>query len=164
METRSFNSRLEIRSADSGCELSGYVFQFGVPSDPGAYGKEAFSPALSINYAPSVYLLRDHDKTKVLARRGKNLEIKADQTGLFFSVNKLPDTQLARETRALVQAEILQGVSFGFCNERATEDGGIKTIHEFELHEISILPFPYHKSGKVFARSKEPPLYPPELC
>ena len=73
----------------------------------------------------------------MLARRGKNLTIEKDREGLYFSVDKLPDTALANETRELIKQDILQDVSIGFLDVDSEVKDNVRTYRHIELHEIS---------------------------
>ena len=98
LKLRSQKPALKIREKD-GPVLSGYGFSFSEITDDGCFGRERFDPDVKIDFPKKTFLLRDHDRSKVLARRGKNLKIEKDKDGLFFEVDKLPNTPLAQETR-----------------------------------------------------------------
>lgn len=168
MLKRSFeNPGLKIRSDDSGPPLEGMVFAFSEITEDGAYGRERFLPECKIDFSRKVFLLRDHDRSKILARRGKNLEIEKAAEGLAFRVNKLPKTALAAETRELIKEGILSDVSVGFHDrESEVNKDGVREYKHIELAEISLLGSGYFQSGQVSAREKEPkpkPPRPPEL-
>lgn len=158
---RAYNHKLELRTGENSV-LSGYGFCFNETTQDGSYGQERFSPDVKIDFPKKVFLLRDHDKSKVLARRGKNLTITKDDQGLFFSVNKLPKTPLADETRELIKEGIIDSVSVGFLDHDSEVKDDVRTYKHIELHELSILPWGYYESGQVTARAKDKILYPPE--
>ena len=162
MEKRAFKSKLFLRTGD-GPVLEGYGFTFGEVTEDGAYGKESFAPDCRIDFPKRCFLLRDHDRGKILGRRGKNLTIEKDREGLRFEVSRLPDTELARETRALIKDGLIQDVSIGFYAKDSDLKDDVRTYKHIELHELSILPSGYFESGKVAARAKEAAVYPPEL-
>lgn len=166
MKKRNYSTKLKVRSGEATPGqplLEGYGFMFDEISENGAYGRERFSPDVKIDFGKKCFLLRDHDRGKVLARRGKNLDVKLDSEGLYFSVAKLPDTALARETRELIKEDIIQDVSIGFIDVDSEVKKGIRTYNHIELHELSVLPWGYFESGQVSARSKEDTTYPPEI-
>ena len=156
-----WSHKLNLRE-QGGPVLSGYGFTFGEVTEDGLYGKERFDPSVQVDFPKKCFLLRDHDRAKVLARRGKNLTIEKDREGLYFSVDKLPDTALANETRELIKQDILQDVSIGFLDVDSEVKDNVRTYKHIELHEISILPWGYFESGQVTARSKEKIYLPPE--
>ena len=161
MLQKSFSHKLNIRTGD-GPVLEGYGFAFNEITEDGIYGKERFAPDVKIDFPSKCFLLRDHDRSKVLARRGKNLVVQKDTEGLFFSVDKLPNTPLAQETRELIKQGIVDDVSIGFIDLKSTVKDDIRTFKHIELHELSILPWGYHEAGQVQARAKEKPYLPPE--
>ena len=158
--------RLKTRAAGHASpELEGLAFSFAETTADGAYGRERFAPDCKIDYPKRVFLLRDHDRSKILARRGKNLEIEKTGEGLAFSCARLPNTSLAVETRELIKEGILTDVSVGFIDRDSDIKDGVREYKHIELHEISLLGSGYFESGQVSARQKEPekePL-PPEL-
>ena len=161
MLKRLSSKTLNLRTGKSPV-LEGYGFAFNEVTDDGIYGKERFAPDVKVDFPPKCFLLRDHDRSKVLARRGKNLTVEKDKEGLFFSVDKLPDTPLAHETRELIKQDIIQDVSIGFMDIDSEVKDDIRTYKHIELHELSILPWGYYESGQVTARSKEKVYLPPE--
>ena len=165
LKLRSFTPELKTREeTKDGPALSGYGFQFSEVTEDGCYGKEQFSPDVKIDFPSKCFLLRDHDRSKVLARRGKNLSIDKNSKGLFFECSKLPDTPLAKETRELIRQGIVEDVSVGFADLDSEIKDGVRTYNHIKLFEISVLPYGYFESGQVEAReSKEKPPLPPEL-
>ena len=162
LKLRSQNPILKIRDKD-GPVLSGYGFSFAETTEDGIYGKERFSEDVKIEFPNKCFLLRDHDRHKILARRGKNLSIQKDKEGLFFSVDKLPNTPLAQETRELVRQGLLDDVSIGFESLEDTREKDVTVYKAIRLHEISILPYGYFESGQVSARGNKKIYYPPEI-
>ena len=165
MEKRlSIKPQLKTREAGHGPELEGLAFSFSEVTPDGAYGRERFAPDCKIDYPRRVFLLRDHDRSKILARRGKNLEIEKTAEGLAFRVNKLPKTGLAAETKELIREGILTDVSVGFLDQDSDiSKDGVRTYKAIQLHELSLLGSGYFESGQVTARKKEPEPLPPEL-
>ena len=153
LKVRSQKPVLKIREDKTGPVLSGYGFSFNEITDDGVYGREQFAQDVKIDFPKKCFLLRDHDRSKVLARRGKNLKIEKDKDGLFFEVDKLPNTPLAQETRELIKEGIIQDVSVGFMDIKSEVKDNIRTYKHIELYELSILPAGYFESGQVSARS-----------
>jgi len=62
----------------------------------------------------NIPLTLEHDQSKVLATtRSGRLRLSEDTKGLAVDAD-LPDTSLARDLKALVDADVVQGMSFGF--------------------------------------------------
>lgn len=163
MEKRAFETKLEVRSAAGGPELFGRVFGFSETPE-GHFGKERFAPDCKISYGKKVFLLRDHDQTKILARRGKNLSFKRDNEGVSFEVSRLPDTPLAKETKTLIKEGLLDGASVGFFEQDSRMERDTKVFTDIKIQEVSLVPNPYYESSSVEARAmKEKQPLPPEL-
>lgn len=86
-----------------------------------------------------ILALSDHDPAKVLGRtRSGTLELSESVQGLSFRL-QLPDTTVGNDLRELAQRGDLGGVSFGFRAVRDSWKGELRTLHEIELHEVSIV-------------------------
>lgn len=86
-----------------------------------------------------VLALVDHDTTRVLGRtRSGTLALEETAEGLAYRI-ALPDTTAGNDLRALAQRGDIGGVSMGFVAKRDSWDGELRTLHEIELHEISIV-------------------------
>lgn len=97
----------------------------------------AFARTLAENR--DILALVDHDTGKVLGRtRSGTLELHESAEGLAYRVT-LPDTTTGNDLRALAQRGDLGGVSMGFIATRDSWEGELRTLHEVELHEISIV-------------------------
>lgn len=122
------------------------------------YGKvrETILPtALDGTDLTDVYLVTGHniEPDKVLARNNINMRLEVDDTGLFFEC-ELPNTQHARDIYNLIDAGIVDGMSFGFtCSDEVNPETLVRTItHIDELFEITITPFPAYKEASVIAQ------------
>ena len=151
-----------LNRADDKSVLKGYAFKFSEVAE-GWLGKERFSPTLEIEYNSRCLLLYQHNVNMPLARLGANMDIEKKQDGLFFSVSKLPDTQLARECKELVKIGALSGVSVGFnvISER-TEDK-VNVFEKIKLFELSLVSFPYYSSSEVRNKPLKNSPKPPEF-
>ena len=142
------------RQAGQDDALSGYAFKYSETAD-GFFGKERFAPDLQVELNKDVFLFRDHDSSRLLGKVGKNMQVKTDNTGLYFRVAPLPDTELARETKELVSKGILTGASVGFSVLTENLKDGVNIFEKIKLYEISLTPRPYYKSSEVEARNKK---------
>ena len=105
----------------------------------------------------NVYLVGGHEITpdKVLGRNSVNMRLEVDDTGLFFEC-ELPNTQYARDIYNLIEAGIIDGMSFGFvCSDQVNPETLTRTItHIDELYEITITPFPAYKEASVIVQKE----------
>lgn len=125
------------------------------------YGKirETILPtALEGTDLTNVYLVGGHnvEPDKVLARNGVNMRMEVDGTGLFFEA-ELPNTQYARDIYNLVEAGLVDGMSFGFtCADDVNPETGKRTItHIDQLFEVTITPFPAYQEASVIAQRQK---------
>lgn len=104
--------------------------------------RETIAPGAStrtLSEGRDILALADHDPARVLGRtKSGTLELEETVHGLQFRL-QLPDTSAGRDLRALAERGDLGGVSFGFTATRDTWEGELRTLHEVELHEISIV-------------------------
>lgn len=163
-EKRSF--KFELRESEDKA-LFGYALKFGDVTDKTIYGREKFSQDLKMEINEPCYLLRDHSPQRVIGRVGQGLKVQKDSEGIFFSLDKFPETELGKETRTLIKDKILSGVSVGFQLLKSHAEGAresvTRVIDEIRLMELSIVTYPAYESSSVSARSEDQvKLYPPE--
>ena len=131
--------------------VSGYALKFNIPSKPLGNSDSPFTEVI----APSalddvdlsnVYMLNDHDFTQVLAStKGGTLKLNVDDVGLHFEAT-LPDTTLANDVLANIQAGNTTDTSFGFVvapdgdTFTQNDDGSVtRTINQVKsLFDVSI--------------------------
>ena len=155
---------LEIRTAGfdtEGNRLSGYAAVYNAPSRPltirGLNNNKPFVErvrpgAFEGMAATNVQLLIGHDARELLATTGSGLlQLRSDSKGLAFEVN-LPDTQRARDVRAMVEAGIYREMSFGFYVKRDSWAGAERVLEHVDLREISIVADAAYTQTAVEAR------------
>lgn len=157
-EFRSVNFETEVRAEDgSGKKLvvRGYPILFNTPTKvyDWFYGEitETILPtALDGVDLDNVYLLVGHNPDNVLGKNGINMRLETDDTGLFMEC-EMPNTQYARDWYNLIEAKIVDGMSFWFeFSDMVNPETLTRTITHFDaLHEITITPFPAYKETVV---------------
>lgn len=158
MLKRSF--KFDQREVDS--KIKGYAFRF---SETISYmGQlERFSPDLNFDLnSGGVFLLRDHNPGRVLARVGANLKFEIDKEGLLFEADYL-DTELWRESRELIKKGVLNGASVGFSSIKERMQDNTLVYERIKLFEVSIVSWPAYSSSEVNARKKSLSAWPPEI-
>lgn len=171
------NESLEIRalgnlSYDESCsdlEVRGYVNEVGTLSQPmrgknrrvfrekiekGAF-KRAIERAEKAN--KPIKLLFKHNHNNLLAStKNGSLRLEEDDVGLKFDAN-LIDTSLGKDVHKFVKSGLISNMSFGFRNavdSWSVENGvSVRTLHDFDITEVSILDNPAYLSSTVSARS-----------
>jgi len=155
---------LEIRTGTFDAKdnrLSGYAAVYNAPSRPlvvrGLNNNKPFTErikdgAFADGMANNVQLLVGHDQRELLANTSSGLlTLESDNHGLAFTVN-LPDTQRARDVRALVESRVLSAMSFGFYVKRDSWNGSERLLEAVDLREISIVADPAYTQTAVEAR------------
>lgn len=161
-------TNLKTRDAinDQPAIISGYAAVFNSKTSIGDYFEEiimpgAFSRSIATN--SDIRALFNHDWNNVLGRtKSGTLRLSEDDRGLKFEV-ELPNTSLARDLAESMARGDINQCSFGFYIEDAGKETwdysvepALRTIHEVELFEISIVSLPaYDDTEAALVRSKE---------
>lgn len=145
------DSDSSAQTNDSTRELSGYALKFNTYSKPlgdvDSPFMEVIDPsALDGVDLSNVFMLNDHDFTQVLAStKAGTLKLDVDNVGLHF-VATLPNTTLANDVLANIEAGNTTDTSFGFVvaedgDQFSTDDNGtpVRTINHIKsLFDVSI--------------------------
>ena len=150
---------------DAPPRLSGYAAVFyreGVPETeyrPFEGRIERIAPgafAAAIDRGDDVRAVFNHDSPLLGRTRSGTLELREDETGLFYSA-ELPDTQGARDIAALVKRGDISGSSFMFTvDDEHRDDSGddeIREIRSVTLYDVGPVIFPAYEGTSVTARS-----------
>ena len=159
--TESTRFGVELRAEVTGNKLCGYGAIFDqyaeLPGHLETLSRSAFDAVLA-DKSTDVRCLYNHDTSKVLGRQSAgNLRIGVDSRGLSFEAD-LPDTSYARDVRAMVEAGLITGASFGFVAGQdawSQIDGKQIRTHTSvsRLVEISAVAFPAYQGATVMLRS-----------
>jgi HK97 family phage prohead protease len=160
---------LEIRQSGKGPPtLIGYPIVANAMSDPinGQFREIVHPDAIrsAMGRKPDVRALIDHDPGKVLGRTtAGTLTLVPDERGLRFEC-QLPNTSYAADLAESVRRGDVSGMSFGFDARRDSwQDqvlpGGkrtsVRTLHDLDLHDVSVVTFPAYPDANVALRSLE---------
>ena len=112
--------------------------------------------AASLASGADILALADHDPAKVLGRTSTGtLQLRETSEGLEYRLT-LPETTVGNDLRALAARGDLGGVSFGFRAIRDSWQGEVRTLHEVELHEVSIVQaWPAYPTTTVSLRNRQ---------
>ena len=138
---------LEVKaqlSAEDDGAIAGTAWHYGTPDRVGdVIAKGAFAGAQL-----PVPMLAHHDPAKPV---GVWTELREGDDGLEVKGNLLlADVTLARETKALIGAGAIGGLSIGFITKAATpRKGGGRLIQQLELVEISVVTVPAHPRARI---------------
>ena len=152
----------ELRSED-GQTFVGYAAMFDAPSQPLPFVERiapgAFRKTLA-NRRRDVRLYVNHNSDLVLAsKRSGTLTLSEDDRGLRVEA-VLPETTYANDLRALMNAGVVDKMSFGFSVPRGgdkwSSDGSERELREIVLHEVSVVTgFPAYEQTQAAVRSLE---------
>lgn len=152
-ETKYIAAPLEIKELTDEGQFAGYASVFGVTDlggdiiAPGAFRRS----------------LREHRKAKTMPKMlwqhradmvpGAFSHFEEDEKGLFNEGQLALDTQLGRETHALLKLGALDGESIGYVPVKWAfdEETGVRTLKEVDLWEVSIVTFPMNPAARVSA-------------
>lgn len=166
METRTFNTRVELRNASGkDKKIGGYAARFSIASNPipSRNGKfqevlrqSAFDIALG---ASDTVCLVQHDDNKILGRvSAKTLRLKTDHLGLQFECD-LPNTSYANDLYESVKRGDLNECSFAFGQpddewDYSNPDMPVRYIRSVGiLRDVSVVAQPAYPHTDVGVRS-----------
>ena len=141
----------ELRAAtDGSAELEGIAMPFGSRGKVGRFTEE-FTPG-SLEYS-DVLVNVLHDPGRIVARSGGGLVLTESRDALRAAIT-LPDTQEGRDTRELVKARVLTGLSVEFFAKRDRWEGTHRIVEEARLDAIGIVARPAY-AGATIAEGRE---------
>lgn len=150
--------------AESESRITGYTAVFGVDTVIETYfdsfreriKKGAFRRAL--REGQDVRALRNHDPDNLLGRsKSKTLRMKEDDIGLFVEID-LDDTQVGRDTAAMVARGDMSGMSFAFVPKKVTwlagSDGelDLRIIEDVDLYDVGPVTYPAYEQTSADAK------------
>jgi HK97 family phage prohead protease len=162
-ELRSLVLPVERRASDDGksVTIAGYAAVFGDVADIGGYFREviargAFTETLKTADVLAYY---DHDRGRVLGRTSAGtLRLREDAKGLAVEID-LPSTSDGKDVATLIERGDITGMSFGFSVMRQewdeTTNPPVRTIHEVELREVSVVSEPAYDGTSIALRSRD---------
>jgi HK97 family phage prohead protease len=141
--------------------MIGYAAVFhSLSADLGGF-RERIQPGSfrqSLTAGGDIRALVDHDPSKLLGRTSNNtLRATEDARGLRVEID-LPDTQYARDVRALVERGDVAGMSFGFKvrpgGQKFSKEGSqsIRELTSIDLREVTITSIPAYGDTSISLR------------
>lgn len=162
-QTRSLQTELKTRAAE-GEEMiiEGYFAVFGKTTELWKGAFEEIAPgAFDSTLGNDIRALANHETMFVLGRnKAGTLELRVDSHGLWGRIKINPNDSDAVNLYERVKRGDVDQCSFGFNIVREEtdwrDDGTAKwTIHEIDLHEVSVVTFPAYQDTGVQARKAE---------
>ena len=154
---------LELRAADAGRRLEGYIAKWNVEARINGTFTETVRPgAFSASLADGTDILglMDHDPARRRARTANGTLRRAeDRVGRACSLD-LPDTTCGRDARELARLGSLGGCSFGFTLPAGGDhwpEPDRRELRAITLRECSVVSaWPAYPSTEVHARHQQP--------
>lgn len=164
-ETRTVDIKnVQTRADDNEpLKVSGYAAIFNSQTSIGDFFDEIIEPGAfkrTISENDDIRALFNHDWNVVLGRtKSGTLKLSEDKRGLKFDL-ELPNTTAGKDLAASMERGDINQCSFGFVATEETWDytaePALRTIHEVELYEVSIVSIPaYDDTEAALVRSKE---------
>lgn len=142
---------LDVKAVADDGTFEGYAATFG-NADQGrdVVSVGAFTKSLAARPARMVRMLRDHDPNRPI---GVWTKLEEDGFGLKASGRLILETNLGRETHALLKAGAIDGLSIGYRPVKRRYDAAkrLRYLEEIDLREISITTFPMNETAVVSA-------------
>jgi HK97 family phage prohead protease len=163
IEKRTNEVKFELRAVEDGdgMTFTGYAAVFNSPSEPLPFIERIAPGAFkrSLKARNDIKLLWNHDTGAVLgSTRAGTLKLEEDNYGLRVTA-VLPDTNLGRDVRTLVQRGDVNAMSFGFSvpagGDSWNADGTERTLKSVRIFEVSVVAYPAYQqtSGTATVRS-----------
>jgi len=153
----------EVRaSADGQMRIAGYAAKFNTEAT-GLGFREQIAPGAftrSLASGEPVYLLVNHDTESLpLASTGSGtLQLREDGTGLMMTADLDPSNPRAAELYSALSRGDVEKMSFAFSIAPGGEsrDGGVRTLTDVNLYEVSVVTWPAYDDTQVGVRDAAP--------
>jgi HK97 family phage prohead protease len=163
IEKRTNEVKFELRAVEDGdgMTFTGYAAVFNSPSEPLPFIERIAPGAFkrSLKARNDIKLLWNHDTGAVLgSTRAGTLKLEEDNYGLRVTA-VLPDTNLGRDVRTLVQRGDVNAMSFGFSvpagGDSWNAEGTERTLKSVRIFEVSVVAYPAYQqtAGTANVRS-----------
>lgn len=140
----------ELRSTGEAGEFEGYIAVWDTTdSYESQFQRGAFKKTIQ-ERGNRIKVLYNHDKLI-----GSALELREDDHGCFVRGRINLDTQLGKETHALMRAGDLDGLSFAFQCFKDEMRNKVRVIQEVRLFEFGPVDFPANEAAKVVQTRSE---------
>ena len=147
-----------------GSRLVGYaaVYSPAMSEDLGGF-KERIHPGAfdaSLEKNADIRALWDHNTSQPLARTTNNtLRLSSDKRGLRVEIELPEGVSYADDLRQLVRSGVVNQMSFGFMVppggdawDKDEEGNAVRTLHQIDLHEVSVVSIPAYPDTTVALR------------
>lgn len=161
-ERINFNTEVRATTTDGKIRISGYAAQFNEEAT-GLNFREMIAPGAfkrSIASGQPVFLLVNHDTDSLplASTQGGTLSLSEDAVGLRMDADLDPENPRAKELASAISRGDVDKMSFAFTVAAGgeTRDGGLRTLTDLDLFEVSVVTWPAYDATSVGMRSATP--------
>ena len=154
----------EVRSIatdDGSLRIGGYAAQFNKEAT-GLNFREMIAPGAftrSLKSGDPVFLLVNHDTDQLplASTQGGTLVLSEDEVGLRMEATLDPSNPRAAELASALTRGDVDKMSFAFtvAPEGDTREGGLRTLTDLNLFEVSVVTWPAYDASSVGMRSED---------
>lgn len=147
----------ELRAEGDGMSFTGRAVVYDSPSVPLPF-VERIAPGAAtrtLRARNDVKALINHNTDMVIgSTRAGTLRLTEDDRGVIADIS-LPDTSYGRDLSVSVARSDISAMSFGFTvvKDEWSSDYSERTIHEFRLHEVSVVAMPAYPATTALVRA-----------
>lgn len=147
----------EIRAAESGqLRVEGYAAKFDTITDIGPFREKIHRDAFNEVLQDDVRFLVNHEGVPLARTSNGTLRMEVRSEGLWVSAD-LVDTQLGRDTYAMISRGDLSQMSFGFTikpEHWRKDESGVRVISKVaRLLDTSVVTYPAYATTTIEARA-----------
>jgi HK97 family phage prohead protease len=161
-ERLTFNAEVRSIATDDGTlRIGGYAAQFNKEAT-GLNFREMIAPGAftrSLKSGDPVFLLVNHDTDQLplASTQGGTLTLSEDEVGLRMEATLDPSNPRAAELASALTRGDVDKMSFAFtvAPEGDTREGGLRTLTDLNLFEVSVVTWPAYDASSVGMRSED---------
>jgi HK97 family phage prohead protease len=150
-----------IATDDGTIKIGGYAATFGNEAT-GLSFREVIAPGAfkrSLESNQPVFLLINHDTDALplASTQGGTLSLREDATGLLMEATLDPANPRAAELASVLSRGDVSKMSFAFtvAEDGQTRDGGLRTLTDLNLFEVSVVTWPAYEATDVGLRAAQ---------
>ena len=152
---------LRASGSDSEPQIVGYACKWNNRTQISNFNEVISPKPFKSLETDDVVCLVNHDDSLILGRKGINLDLTQDETGLRFTCTMAADTSTFRDTYANLKAGLYSECSFAFT--LADDDGeewsflpdgsALRTLKSLRLWDVSVVTSPAYSGTSAAARN-----------
>jgi len=140
---------IELKARETGEGFTGTLLNFSDIADKGSYRERAESQGISLK--DRLMLNYMHERSQPIARVGTEfLQIERSDKSIDVVLNKWPETNVARESKAQWEAGNLTGLSMEIVVDEASWDGdNLRTIKSGQIVGMAMVDEPAYPMSEI---------------